>query len=294
MARHLESLFSPPAPPALLGGAEVHMVEYHHLDTELNWRTATMVVNFSDAPDARRTFGALRNAFVAARYSVNVFSNPDGIRPMCGCLRVQQFGTADAVIYTSGNLTITSEAVQRVVDAIRAMGPGLVVVVDDNCGRWHDLKGVSGFVSGAESTSPATATAVAISLATLCAPETLTCLDHEDLATRLGSAAQPAVLVEGLWFRRRQTLEFMSAVEGDAAKNAESLAVNLCAASLRFDDLSRIFRAVHDWCSSESVVIQAPSNSLISPWLHPNVVSLSMICLAPALAVSPVVQPILR
>ena len=66
------------------------------------------------------------------------------------------------------------------VDAVRAMGHGLVVVVDGNCGRWCALQGVSGFVSGAESTFQSTATAVAISLATLSAPETLACLDHED------------------------------------------------------------------------------------------------------------------
>lgn len=281
MARFLESLFSPPAPPALLGGAELHMVEYHHLDTDLNWRTATMVVNFDDTLAARRTFGALRSTFVAARYSVDVFCSPEGVGQLCGCLRAQQFGTADAVIYTAGNLTVTTETVQGVVDAVRAMGPGLVVVVDDNCARWRALQGVSGFVSGAESTSPATATAVAISLATLCAPETLACADHEDVGMCLGSAEQPAVLVEGLWFRRRQKLEFMSAVDSDFAKNAEAIAVNLCAASLRTDDFSSITGAVRAWCPSEKLVFQAPSNSLISPWLHPNVVSLPMICLAP-------------
>ena len=126
------------------------------------------------------------------------------------------------------------------VDAIRAMGHGLIVVVDCNCGRWCALQGVSGFVSGAESTSPATATAVAISLATLSAPETLACLDHEDVGMCLGSAAQPDLLVEGVWFRRRQKLEFMSTAESDVAKNAESIAVNLRAASLRLDDLSEI------------------------------------------------------
>ena len=69
MARHLESLFSPPALPALLGGVEVQMVEYHHIDTDHNWRTATRVVSFSDTPTARKTFGALRSTFAAARYS---------------------------------------------------------------------------------------------------------------------------------------------------------------------------------------------------------------------------------
>ena len=281
MARYLESLFSPPDPPALLGGAEVHMVEYHLLDTDLNWRTATMVVNFNDTLAARRTFGALRSTFVAARYSVNVLSSPEGIGQLCGCLRVQQFGTADAVLYTARNLTISSESVQSVIDAVRAMGPGLVVVVDDNCGRWRTLQGVSGFVSGAESTSPATATAVAISLATLCAPETLTCLDHEDVGMCLGSADQPSLLVEGLWLRRRQKLEFMSDVESNVAKHAQLIAVNLCAASLRFDEMHAITRAICAWCQSKGLIYQAPSNSLISPWLHPNVVALPMICLPP-------------
>ena len=278
MARYLESLFSPSDPPALLGGAEVHMVEYHHFETDLNWRTATMVVNFNDTPAARRTFGALRSTFVAARYSVNLFSKPEGVGQMCGCLRAQQFGTADAVIYTAGNLTITSETVQRVVDAVRAMGPGLVVVVDDTCRRWRDLQGVSGFVSGAESTSPATAAAVAISLATLCAPETLTCADHEDVGMCLGSAEYPAVLVEAFWLRRRQTMEFASVADGDVAKNADSIAVNLCAASLRMNDFSSILRTVRAWVGSNNVIMQAPVNSLISPWLHPSVVSLPMIC----------------
>lgn len=241
------------------------MVEYHHIDTDHNWRTATTVVNFSDTPTARKTFGTLRSTFAAARYSVNVFSNPEGVGKLCGCLRIQQFGTADAVIYTAGNLAITSEAVQRVVDALRTMGPGLVVVVDDNCARWRALTGVSGFVRGAESTSPATATAAAISLATLGAPETLVCADHEDVAMCLGSAQQPAVLAEGLWFRRLQRLEFLSAADGDFAKNADALAVNLCAASLRVDDFSSISGAVRAWCPSENLVFQAPLNNLISP-----------------------------
>lgn len=262
------------------------MVEYHHLDTDLNWRTATMVVNFNDTPAARKTFSALRSTFAAARYSVYVFSSSKGVGQMCACLRVQQFGTADAVIYTAGNLTISSEAVQRVVDAVRAMGPGLVVVVDDNCARWGAVQRISGFVRGVESTSPATATAVAISLATLCAPETLACADHEDVGMCLGSAEQPAVLVEGLWLRRRERLEFMSAADSDVAKNADAIAVNLCAASLRVDDFSSITSAVRAWCPSEKLVFQAPSNNLISPLLHPNVVSLPMICLAPESAVS--------
>ena len=257
------------------------MVEYHHLDSHHDWRTATMVVNFNDTPEVRSTFGALRSTFVAARYSVNVFSGPQGIGETCSCLRVQQFSTADAVIYTAGDLTVTNEAVQRVVDAVRAMGPGLVVIVDDRCDRWSALQSVSGFVRGVESTSPATATAVAISLATLCAPETLGCTDHEDVGMCLGSAEQPAVLVKGLWLRRRQTLEFVSAGDGEAAKKANSIAANLCAASLRQNDFSSILGAVRAWAPSAGLVLQSPLNNLIRPWLHPNVVSLPMICLAP-------------
>ena len=41
--RHVESLFSPPAPSELLGGAELHLIEHHHIDSDTNWRTATMV-----------------------------------------------------------------------------------------------------------------------------------------------------------------------------------------------------------------------------------------------------------
>ena len=112
------------------------------------------------------------------------------------------------------------------------------------------------------------------------------CTDHEDVGMCLGSAEQPAVLVEGLWLRRRQKLEFMSAAESDFGRNADSIAVNLCAASLRFDDFSLIRGAVNAWATSANLIFQAPSNSLISPWLHPNVVSLPMICLAPQPAVS--------
>ena len=272
-------MFTPITFIALLGGSELHMVEDHQIDSEGTWRTATLLINCVDAPFVRSTFASMCRSLVGTQTSSQVYCHLNGIAQMCVDLRSQYFDAVAAVIYTAGSAEISVENIQRVTDTVLAMGAHMVVIVDDDCARWRTVRGVSGFVQGVKVTTPSTATSMVVTLAALTSPHTLLCADAEDIGNCLGSADQPATLVDCVWMRSAQKLEFTSTADRDVVRDAKCLAATLCAASLQIADCRSILQALRECSSSvDNVILQAPLDRLSHPWLHPNFVFLPLVC----------------
>lgn len=286
MARFMDTLFASETPAALQGGIEVHVAEYHHIDPDERsggWRTATLLINFADQPDARITFSAVRHAFTAARCSTHVFAGVDSAARLRRQLEETPFDSLDAVIYTGEDSAVSTDALQEIVDALPEKVTGLVTLVGDDCLRWSLVRGIDGFVRGATKTSPATVVSVFLLMAALNAPHTLTCLDHEYVAASLGTAMQPAVLAEALWLRQECKLAYACNADALAVSQASSITAHLIAADLRLVEMAAMANALRADVSEDcDFTYQAPANALITPYLHRSVAFMTLICVAPA------------
>jgi hypothetical protein len=279
MARKLETRFAEERPVPLRDGVEVHIVEYHHIDTDERndgWRPVNLLINFVDSSDAR----ALRHAFTSAHYSYHVFDDRDGVARLCAHMRGMTFDSADAAIFAGDDADVTPQALQEIVDAVPAASRGLFVLVGRECRRWSAAGGISGFVRGASLTSPATATSVFLLVAALSAPHTATCLDHEDVLASLGTAELPALLVESIWLREQQQLVCLCAEDGLTIGQVSVISCHLIAAGLRLAELSAMMNAVRARAGLDcSINYQAPVDALSNPYLYRGLALMSMICL---------------
>ena len=285
MARYLETRFAEALAVPLLGGVEVHIVEYHHIDPgdrNDGWRPVTLLINFVDNPDARTTFSAVRHAFTSARCSSHIFDGRDGVARLCRHLEGITFDTADAVFFAGEDADVAPHALQKIVYAVPANSRGLFVLVGHDCRRWKPASGISGFVQGVSHTSPATAMSVFLLLAALSAPHTATCLDHEDVLASLGTAERPAVLVETIWLREQHQLVYPGTGDVLAIRQAAVISCHLIAASLRVTEMCAMMNAIRADADRDcSIGYQAPVDALITPYLHRGIGLMPMICRLP-------------
>lgn len=120
---------------------------------------------------------------------------------------------------------------QACVDAVRSSdldAQTLVVAVSAHPGRWCALRGVDGFVRSECRSINATGTLVCVALATLIAPELMSCLDAEDIRPALGSFNSPSVVIEAAWHANSCSLT-MSAKARELAADSSRVALFVCA-----------------------------------------------------------------
>ena len=122
-----------PPPSRLLGGVELHVMVHRREGSEEATQSATLLVNFSDTPEAVKTPKTVLGSVEHVKRYSKLFSGPDGATKLVAFLRPHKFSTLDAVLLMAGNEKIEATGEQALVDAIRKLADGLVVVVDEDC-----------------------------------------------------------------------------------------------------------------------------------------------------------------
>ena len=105
-----------------------------------------MVVNFVDAAKTTRMLEMVLASVDYVQRSSRLFSATNGITKMAAFLRKRKFSTLDSVLLVAGNVQLEPTGAQAVVDAIKRMADGIVVIVDEDCPRRAGLRAIRGFV----------------------------------------------------------------------------------------------------------------------------------------------------
>ena len=270
-------------PAPLGGGIELHIVAYQGCESPggdefVRGTTATVLINFSEETESREIFGVLNQAFPSSLYSQHVFDGSTSAKELGKFLRRDQFAVVDAVIY-AGTSKVPPELLQSIVNEVRSLAPGIVVMVGDDCLQWGAIDGITGFIKGAGTTNGATVMAIFALVAALQAPDTLTCLDHEHVAAALGAAAQPSVLVEAVWLREDRRLVYVRAEDSDLVGRAEVVSCHLLAINLRVAESRDMINCLVAAAAPDCTVhYQAPLNAYIAPFFQPSVALMTMLC----------------
>ncbi|MEO5696705.1 MAG: hypothetical protein ABIQ60_06160 [Burkholderiaceae bacterium] len=287
--------FAADRPIPLDGGIEVLVLEHHHVEphgadedgpvSSHQLRALTLLVNFVEDAATRSTFRTLQGAFATANVTARVFKGPGHVDDLRRFLKSFSVDSIDAVLFPGVDAVVSPDAVGRVVEALSTAAYGLLVLVGDDCRRWNALRGISGFVRGCPTTLPSTAASTLQLLAALSAPKTLTCLDHEDLAACLGSAQDPAVLVEAVWIGGTQKLAHASEADARAVSGASEISAHILGALLRLADVNAIMNAVRGNTQAMcNIHFAAPFDAIHAPSLHGRFAMVTMICKCPGTA----------
>lgn len=287
MARWTDMVDAKPDPAPLRGAVEVHMLTYEPVgrlsireggDVWARLPSATLLINFADELGSRAVFGALDQAFPSARHAVKVFETGHPSADLSKLLGSTSFASVDAVIF-AGSSEVALPMLQAIVDVIRIAASGLVIMVGDDCLRWGAIRGISGFVRGTPATTAATGMACFSLVAALCAPHTLTCLDHEDVGATLGTATQPAVWLEAVWQREDCRLDYVRIADSDVIGRARAITCHLVTVELRLAEMRTMMNALRADAAVEcDITYQAPVNAYLAPFFHPNIALMTMIC----------------
>lgn len=266
-----------PPPRRLLGGVELHFLVHHQEGSEAPTKSATLLVNFVDTPEAIKTLETVLGSVEHVKRSSKLFRGPDGVTKLMAFLLRQNFSTLDAVLLMAGNGKTEATGERAVADAIRKLADGLVVIVDEDCARWAGLRAVSGFVRSAQATLAFAAASLARFLAALRTPLKFTDLDPDDVVLSFGSAREPAVLVEAIYLGSEGKVKFANRVDAKLARASTNVTAFVTASNMRFVGSAKttLYAALNPDCA---FTFQAPMSPALEPFLQRRLAMLQLLC----------------
>jgi len=266
-----------PPPSRLLGGAELHVMVHHRLGSEAAKKSATLLVNFVDTPEAAKTLEMVLGSVDHLQRSSRLFGGPDGVKKLAAFLRPHKFSTLDAVLLMAGDGEIEARSAQVLVQAIRNVADGLVVIVDEDCPRWSGLRAISGFVRSEHATSAFAAASLARFLAALRTPLKFTDLDPDDIVHSFGSASEPALLVEAIYLGSEGQVKFANRIDAKLARASTNVTAFITATNMRFvgPAATALRAALNPDCA---FTFQTPTGPALAPFLRGHLALLLAIC----------------
>jgi hypothetical protein len=270
-----------PAPFAE-GEVEVCILESCHFDdaTELStdnnsMRTVSVLVRFP-AERARPALAGLARVFMTAHVTTRSVAIDHCAELLAASFGRIAFDAALIVLYVEPGVVVPSRLVDDIAAVFQAAAHTMAVVVAD-IQPVPLSRRVNGFVRGAITTSLTTAINTFLLFDALNAPDTLTCLDWEDVAACLGTHDVPAVLCEGTWSSGLGELLFASSADAGAVTTCDALTVNVLA-SMKRHDLVALVNRIRSLALSKNVTYQAPLNWIACPLGSSSMVPVSILC----------------
>ena len=265
-----------PPPSRLLGGVELHVMAHRRQGSEAA-RSATLLITFVDTPAAAKTIEMVLGSVDHVQHSSRLFSGPDGVTQVASFLRPNKFSTLDAVLLLARNRDIETASAQLVVQAIRTLADGLVIVVDENCPRWAGLRAVTGFVRVEHARSAFGAAWLARFLAALRTPLKFTGLDPDDIVQSLGGANEPALLVEAIYLGLDGKVSFANKPDSKIARDSTNVTTFVTATNMRL--VGPATSALRATLSRDcAFTVQAPTVPALAPFLQGPLAMFQLIC----------------
>ena len=284
MALHSTSLLNPPPLPPMLNGVEFYVTECENVmpaetapfgDPAKPFRACTVLVSFASGDAERAALLPLRHALAFGQTSSEVCDGAEWLQKLPKRLS-ERLKSADhdmvlAVVYGGSGGDSDSETIQAAADALRecfgASLAALLVVSVTGSHQFRRVRGISGFVVGANGTNAETARAVFLCLAMFMAPKTLTGIDLFFLEPVFGTADSPTVLADAIWLRDGDgSLVFASAADAQAVRcAAQVVAFPLIDGPWTWSELRRFCAAVRAEAIEDTSPIFFAADGAISP-----------------------------
>ena len=298
MALHSTPLLIPEGPQPPIEGVEVYLTESHNVlnggvdEAPTSYRGMTVLVSFSADEYDWRALWPIRHALAFGQTSHWTGTGwPDRLAERVSA-GLPQFATA--VVFVGTNADVVAETVQSAIDALHgqfASALAAVIVVSESCGGLASLRGVTGFVRGAGTTSGETARQVFLCLSVFLAPETLNGIDMVDFLPVLGPANAPTVVAEALWIREgKGHLVYPSSVDQQAIASAGWIVAMpfVRGGGWGWSELSRLQRALRETTDGSATSITFATNNAVAPGLLPTSIGwVPILCLPAASPITP-------
>ena len=285
MARLTKMVADTPARASSPNNLEAHLVSYQPVCTDANetadgepglW--SSLLISASRSRSAQATFAALRHAYASARYEFALLAASDLTAELRQFLATKRFCTLDMVVFLDGeSMPLVSR--QRLIDEVRRNGPGIRIGVDNDCSSWSSTDGLVGCVKGQTITSTDMVVATMSYLVALNAPDTLVCMDREDLPAVLGTPRNPSILVQAIWLRAEQRLVDINPQGSDILQQTKVMTVHLIGADLQVKETAIVVQTLRECLPATcNFTFQAPLNLSVPAHFQRDLIFVSMIC----------------
>lgn len=260
--------------PSPTGGVAIHVVE-HHERVPGTGRAATVLVDFIDSDRFADFFKSVPIGEVVTAHRIE---GTDAVSQAAAVVRKLRFRSVNAVLWLAGRGDLNFPLVQHTVDAVRTFGGGIVVIVDSDCRRWEALLGVSGFVDSTAPTPWFAAGAVLRMLAGLREPESVIGPTAEDFLHRLGTALNPAVVIEAVCVGTPLVLQ-LSESDRRIVRAASDVNAFVSASNIRMPGPVHVTSALRAATDPECVfTFQASTKPLLASYFDTRIALVEMLC----------------
>ena len=299
MAIFSTSLLNLPALTAMADGVEFYVTECENVvaptsdgEPHAPFRACAVLVSFAKSDTDRAALRPLLTALSFGLTTTGVSTGSEWLQKLPNVLserlKAADHGSVFVVVYAGSGGESDAETVQSAADAIRqcfgtSLAALLVVGDSTSCRQFDRVQGVTGFVTGARTTSVETARSMFLCLAMLLAPKTLNGIDFVDLRAVLGTATEPTVLADALWLRDvGGQLVFTTDADASAVRSADRiLAVPLINGPWGRSELRLFCAAVRaEAFNSDSTEFFAADEAIAPYLLSGRVATVSILCLS--------------
>jgi hypothetical protein len=234
MARDCTAIFREDALPEIQGDFEILIVE-----TTLLWsgtedkqkvkeerQEATWLVSFNPTHEQRRACRSVAASMLAVHTSFEQSPPQSQARVWLESLLKNRKGALCIVIAAQHHSANIQAQVESLIFGICTAGGYdlcLSVCVTSNASLWHECRLIDGFVKAPEAEFEAAGIKVFKVLNMMLAPFQASCVDSEDLRAVFGTALQPSVVIDGVWFPQEKTFKVGSDADRDQLRTCKNL-----------------------------------------------------------------------
>lgn len=190
------------------------------------WQEATWLVSFNPTHEQRHASRSVAASLLNVHTSFEQSPPASQVKIWLESLLKNRKGTLCIVLAVQQHSADIQAQVETLISEIgTAVGYDLClsVCVTSNASHWHECRLIDGFVQTPGAEFEAAAIKVFKVLNMMLAPLQASCVDSEDLRAVFGTALQPSVVTDGVWFPQEKTFKVGSDDDREQLRTCKNL-----------------------------------------------------------------------
>lgn len=249
------------------------------------FRSASILVRLT-GEKSLEAFGGLARMLPTSRVVTCSTTESDCARTLREILADSSFDAVTLVLHVDPGAATSPRVLDGVIEIVQKLPESVVIMVGDGESEHRARQGIDGFVRGAAATSVYTAIATLLLFEALSAPETLICLDREDVEALLGAADAPSTLCEGVWSKGSGRMLYANSADEAAVATSGRLTINVLATT-KTSDLQAMVNCIRAQAPPDCYVsYQAPVNWIEEGFGMSAIVPVHILCRPQTLCLS--------
>jgi hypothetical protein len=234
MARDCTAVFREDTLPEIQGTFEILIVETTlqcsctaTRETDEEWQEATWLVSFNPTHEQRRACRSVAASLLNVHTSFEQSPPLSLVKVWLESLLKNRKGALCIVLAVQQHSADIQAQVETLISEIgTSVGYDLClsVCVTSNASHWNECRLIDGFVQASEAQIEVAAIKVFKVLNMMLAPLQASCVDSEDLRAVFGTALQPSVVIDGVWFPQEETFKVGSDADREQLRTCNNLA----------------------------------------------------------------------